>query len=310
MKVNRLARTSLFIPTYNAVSYAKKNFLTTLQTIKNAQLHRVLIIDSSSTDDTCAQVAKFGFELKIIPQQEFNHSLTRHLAYTMLAKDSEFIIYITQDVLISDTVNIVNLVAALLESPNLAGVYGRQLPQENATIFAQHLRYFNYANSSYIYSYADRLVHGMKIVFSSDSFAAYRVSALDKIGGFATKLILGEDVYLFAKFLQHDLCVGYVAHAICQHSHNYSLVADFRRYFDIGVFYRTQSWIMNDFGKINRHGLKFVLSELKFIGYRFWHWPEMCARILAKYVAYKLGYNFKYLGLRLCRKLTANKSFW
>jgi rhamnosyltransferase len=306
---NLLAHTSLFIPTYNAATGARDNFITTLQTIKSAGLHRVLIIDSSSTDDTQQLVNQYGFELVVISKQQFDHSATRQLAYNTLS-DSQFIIYITQDVLLDNKVALSKLIAPLTENAEIAGVYGRQLPHSNADIFAEHLRYFNYGKTSYIYSYSDRFIYGIKSVFCSNSFAAYRVTALDAVGGFAKRLILGEDVYLFAKFLQHDFKVAYVADAICQHSHNYSLIAELKRYFDIGVFYRTQNWIINDFGHLNKQGLQFIISEVRFIKYRFWYYPKMIIKILIKYIGYKLGYNFDVIGVKLCRKLSTNSMFW
>ena len=62
--------------------------------------------------------------------------------------------------------------------------YGRQLPYENASLFASHLREFNYGTKSYIRTYDDREKYGIKTAFLSDSFAAYRRSALESIDWF------------------------------------------------------------------------------------------------------------------------------
>ena len=307
--MNRLSKTALFIPTYNAITCGRDNFIKTLEIIRDANLYRVLIIDSSSIDNTVEVVKSYGFETKIIEKSKFDHSGTRRLACDMLS-DSEFIIYITQDILLDSINSLIKLINPLIDNSDIAGVYGRQLPHKNANIFARHLRYFNYTDVGYICSYSDRFIYGIRSVFASDSFAAYRVSALVSVGSFPERLIFGEDSYIFAKLLQNKFKVGYISCAVCYHSHNYSIKDDFKRYFDIGVFHRSESWIINDFGHLNKRGMKFILSEFKFINFRIWLYPAMFLRTMAKYWGYKIGYNFDVIGVVWCRRLSSNPLFW
>lgn len=300
---------SLFIPTYNAISYFGDNFSKNLKLIHQANLYRVLIIDSSSSDNTVEVVKSYGFECVVIPQVEFDHGGTRQRALDRLI-ESDIVIYLTQDVLLEDVGSIHKLVHPIIGNNKIAACYGRQLPHHDADTFACHLRAFNYTPQSYIRGYSDRYVWGMRCVFSSDSFAAYRVKALHQVGGFPERLIFGEDVYVFAKLLQAGHKVAYVAEAICYHSHNYRIRHDFKRYFDIGVFHRSENWILQDFGDASKEGLKFVLSEWKYLIRKPWLIPKSIFRTMAKYIGYKLGYNYHRIGVRLCRKLTMNKSFW
>lgn len=304
-----MTKISLFIPTYNALNENKPNFIHNLEIIQQANLYRVLIIDSSSKDATVATVNGYGFETHLIPQIEFDHGRTRQLALEMLS-DSDIIIYLTQDALLHSVASITNLIQPLLDNKNIAACFGRQLPHTNADIFATHLRKFNYSETSYTRSYADRVDYGMRCVFASDSFCAYRVRALCAIMGFPKHIIFGEDVYVFAKLLQNSYEISYSAEATCYHSHNYSIWHDFKRYFDIGVFHQSENWILQDFGTPSKQGSKFIISNLNFLGYKIWLWPISFTKILAKYIGYKLGYNYKYLGVSLCRKLSMNKSFW
>ena len=300
---------SLFIPTYNALTQCPETFKLTLETIARSELYRVLIIDSSSTDGTIEMVRPYGFEYKIIPKEDFNHGGTRQLGLQILS-DSDIIIYLTQDAFIYNPQSFRKLTQVLLENNDVGGVYGRQHPHSRANIFAKHLRRFNYGEKSYITSYSDRYVQGMRSVFSSDSFAAYRVEALNSIGGFPDHVILGEDMYVFAKFLQAGYRVAYAASATCMHSHNYTTLEDFKRYFDIGVFHRSENWILRDFGTANKDGLKFIFSEWTLFLLRPWWWPKAILKTGAKYIGYKLGCNYDQLGVRLCRKFSMNKSFW
>ena len=301
---------SLFIPTYNATIYSSNTFSATLSNIAKAALYRVLVIDSSSTDNTVGIVNKIGFECIVIPNNEFDHGGTRQKALEILS-DSDIIVYMTQDVLIEDPDSILSLAKVLLDNEKIAGVYARQIPHKNADIFARHLRRYNYRGTSYVRKYNDRFISGMRCIFSSDSFAAYKVNALNDVGGFPDHLIMGEDVYLFAKFLHNGYKVAYAADVICKHSHNYSLKEVFQRYFDIGVFHKSESWILEEFGTANKDGIKYLLSELKYVAiHRPWLLPMSFLMTFTKYAGYKLGRNYDEIGVRLCRKLSKNKTFW
>lgn len=301
---------SLFIPTYNPLRFCRDVFLKNLSIIKNSSLYRVLIIDSSSTDETTNIVKEHGFELLVIPKENFDHGGTRNLAAEMLS-DSDIIVYLTQDVLLENVDAITKLIEPIIHNSQIAITYGRQRAHTDADIFARHLRRFNYAKRSYIRGYNDRYVWGTRCIFSSDSFSAYRVSALKTIGGFPQHLIMGEDCYVTAKLLKAGFKVAYVATATCYHSHNYNLKEEFKRYFDIGVFHRSENWIQDDFGTANKEGIKYILSLFNYVSLRKpWYLPSAFIKIFAKYLGYKFGLNYDKIGVRLCRKFTMNTSFW
>ncbi|MFN8770741.1 MAG: glycosyltransferase family 2 protein [Neisseriaceae bacterium] len=301
---------ALFIPTYNAMTECDGIFTKNLTIIKQANLNEVLIIDSSSIDSTVATINSFGFKVKVISKDKFDHGGTRTEAFKILSFNNDFIIFLTQDTLLLDTDSLKNLIQPMITDSLIAGVYGKQLPHPDADLFAMHLRSFNYSNVSYVRSYSDRFIYGIKCAFSSNSFAAYRTDALKHINGFSEHLIMGEDMYVFAKFLQANFKVAYEAKAICFHSHNYSIKEEFKRYFDIGVFHRTENWVLRDFGGPDKYGIKYFISELRFLGLRFYLWPKLFLKTIAKYVGYKLGYHFDIIGVVLCRKFSCNTSFW
>jgi rhamnosyltransferase len=68
-----------------------------------------------------------------------------------------------------------------------------------------------------------------------------------------------------ARLLMAGKRVAYVAEACVHHSHNYSLVQEFRRYFDTGVFHARSPWLLQEFGTANSEGLRFVRSEISFL---------------------------------------------
>lgn len=301
-------KVSLFIPTLNALSHAKE-FVSTLKVIANAKLHRLLMIDSSSADATVSVAKQHGFEVMVIKKSEFDHGGTRAIAAEML-KESDYIIYMTQDVVLRNKVALTNLIDYTVNN-NLAAAYARQLPFENASHLATHLRQFNYVEDSYIRSYADKDKYGIKCAFSSDSFSIYRTDALFAVGNFKRGIIFAEDMYLFGRLLQQGYLIGYCAEAVCWHSHDYSISEHFKRYFDVGVFQKQFVWIINEFGYPSGEGKRFVWSELIYLLKHNWFLiPVAGTHTFAKYLGHKFGYNYDKLSTKWRKRFSMNRRFW
>ena len=75
-------------------------------------------------------------------------------------------------------------------------------------------------------------------------------------------MIMAEDSLAAAKLLLAGWRIAYVAEAMVNHSHSFSIGEEFRRYFDIGVYHNRESWLTGNFGKPGGEGKRFVLSEL------------------------------------------------
>ncbi|MGZ8191476.1 MAG: glycosyltransferase family 2 protein, partial [Methylococcaceae bacterium] len=86
----------------------------------------LLVIDSSSNDDTIALARAHGFDAQVIPKPEFNHGGTRQFGVNLLP-DMDIIVFLTQDALLASPDAIEKLVAAFAES-QVGAAYGRQLP--------------------------------------------------------------------------------------------------------------------------------------------------------------------------------------
>ena len=78
---------------------------------------------------------------------------------------------------------------------------------------------------------------GIKTVFVSNSFAAYRRRALMQVSGFPVDTVMNEDTYVAGKMLVSGWRIAYCADAQVFHSHDYSFLDDFKHYLDIGVFH-------------------------------------------------------------------------
>ncbi len=297
----------LFVPTRNGETESQK--LVEQIARQTNRSFSMLVIDSASEDNTADVWHRAGAEVVGIPVSSFNHGATRQLALTH-CPDADIIIYMTQDALLASPDSIQNILQPF-ENAEVGAVCGRQLPHVDASPLAAHARLFNYTAESSIKSKADISRLGIKTAFISNSFAAYRRTALMDVGGFPSDVIFGEDTYVAAKMLQAGWKIAYCAEAVCYHSHNYSLVEEFRRYFDIGVFHSREKWYINLLGRAEGEGRRFICSELAYLcRHSFWLIPSAFVRIVLKYAGYKLGQ--KEAGMRpdFKRKLSMNAGYW
>jgi rhamnosyltransferase len=256
-----------------------------------------LVVDSASSDGMEQCELPIGWKFLRIAEKDFNHGGTRNMALQYLPSGAELVVFMTQDVLLScpDTLQVL---LSAFDDPSVACAYGRQLPHTDATPLAAHARLFNYPTTSRTLSMADQPQLGIKTCFFSNSFAAYRLHDLLAVGGFPSDVILGKRV-------------AYVAEACVHHSHNYTLAQEFRRYFDIGVFHARSSWLLQTFGEAGGEGLRFLLSETKYLLLRSPSWLFTATlHTFAKWMGYKLGRLEAYLPLHLKRLFSMHKGYW
>ena len=270
---------------------------------------RVLVVDSSSDDNTADLARGAGFEVVSIARSEFNHGRTRQFAAELLA-DCEIVAFLTQDALIDSADSLDNLMNAFGDG-EVGAAYGRQLPHVDAGVFGAHARLFNYPEQSEVRAIADIPLRGIKVAFLSNSFAAYRRDALMTVGGFPANVILSEDMVVGARMLLAGWKIAYCANATVRHSHDYTISQEFKRYFDIGVFHARESWILKTFGRPEGEGGRFVLSELRYLAKRApWLVPESLIRTALKYLGYRLGRAEARLPLGIKRNLSMHRQYW
>jgi len=279
----------LIIPTLNAGSQFQKLLAQiAAQTLSTQKL----IIDSESTDDTTQLAKNFGVEVIKIPRKNFNHGATRQLALEYLQKkfSLDVIIFLTQDVLLHDDESLAKLVKIFETEKSVGLSYGRQLPHANATAEAKFLRTFNYPPENQLRTFDDRKIFGIKTAFASNSFAAYKISALENVGGFPVHVPLCEDMYVAAKMLMSGWKIFYAADAQVYHSHNYTAAQEFKRYVEIGKFHAQEKWIRENFGSAEGAGKNFVLMKLAALAKKN---PVDCIgaifRDAAKFFGYRVG---------------------
>lgn len=304
----RRPRTALIMPTRNAAPYLDR--LLPALAAQSLQPDEFLVVDSASSDDTVPRLRAFGARVEVIAAEQFNHGGTRRWASEQV--QAEVLIYLTQDAIPANPHSLARLCAALFCEADIGMAYGRQLPHLEAGLLGAQARHFNYPALARTKRLADAAELGIKTCFSSDSFAAYRREALLAVGGFPQDVIAGEDAYLAAKLLLAGQGVRYAADAEVRHSHDYPLLQEFRRYFDIGVFHGREAWIGQAFGKSGGEGRRFVQAELAAL-HRARAWarvPEALLRNALKLLGYRLGRLERHLPRPLKRRFSLLSGYW
>ncbi len=268
-----------------------------------------LLIDSSSTDHTRDLARKLGFEVEKISKIDFDHGGTRLYAARKLDK-ADILIYLTQDA-VPASVDSFKLLLDCLQKPSVASVYGRQLPAKDASELAVHHRQYNYKVEPFEVTSETLLEMGIKGIFSSNSFAAYRREALLAVGGFSEHLIMGEDMLAAKALINCGYKHVYCAQASVWHSHNLSFMGEFRRYFDTGVFHRSNVEINELLNSTKKLGAGFVLSELHFaLNKGPLLFAESIYRNVLRVSAYFMGRHNRQLPRRFCKYLSNSAAHW
>lgn len=300
-------KSCIIIPTYNASSHWDR--LHAALEEQGVTKDQVLVVDSSSSDGTQEMVRRSGYQLKVIPKEAFGHGATRQLA-AKLKPWAEVLVYFTQDALSSGGSTIENLLQAF-EDPRVGAAYGRQIPRDAADAIERHSRLFNYPEISQVRTLETKNEMGIKAASLSNSFAAYRRTALEQVGGFPMDVIICEDVAVAARMLMADWKVVYKADAVVIHSHDFTVGQEFSRYFDIGVNHGRENWLLDEFGSAGGEGLRFVASEFRFLKK---HGPSLIPlaflRTITKWVGYNLGLHERFLPIFLNEACSGQPDFW
>jgi rhamnosyltransferase len=301
-------RVSVVIPTYNATAYMD-SLLSALET-QSRPADEIIVIDSASNDNTM-EIAKKYKNVKImeIKQAEFNHGTTRDKAFLESAGD--IVCFLTQDALPKNEFYIENLIKPIQENSKIAMVGGRQVAREDARSSEKYVRLFNYPKASKIWDKKDIDKLGIKAFFISDCCSAYNRNAYIAIGGFEKNILITEDMEIAARFLEAGYKLAYQGGAEVYHSHNYALLEQFRRNFDVGAFLSMYSKHFSK-AKTKSEGVRMakavfgkLLKEKRFAE-ALYCWADFSARFLGNFMGARHGM----LPLALAKRMSGQRSWW
>lgn len=277
---------------------------------QSVQPDEILVGDSMSTDKTVDICKANGAIVYPIERVEFDHGGTR----TLLAQHArgQIIVFFTQDAILDKSDALELLVAPIIKNEDIGCVCGRQLPNTSASAIASHLRLFNYPPQSSVRSYEDRKQYGLKTIFISNSFAAYKKGPLVEVGYFKNGLIFGEDTCTLGRLLVAGHKMAYVSEAAVYHSHNYTIPEEFRRSFDIGVLHSSEHWLMETYGNAEGVGVQYIRSVFSMLikEKKYYLMFDCCIRSVCKFLGYKLGRSYKKLPTAIRPTLSMHRLWW
>ncbi len=304
--LNTSPSVAVLIPTYNAGIVWREACAALARQTPRPDFIRIW--DSGSTDTTREIAEEFGFSVTTISPLEFGHGRTRNRMAESVP-DAEIIIFLTQDAVLTKDDSLSRLVETFSD-PRIGAAYGRQLPRPQAGPLERQARLFNYPDKAKLVTPEDADRLGIKAVFVSNSFCAWRREALLAQGGFPD-VIMGEDVLGAAKLLQAGWTLAYVPAAQVWHSHAYSIPEEARRYFDIGVFHAASADLLARFSRPEKEGLRLVRHQM---AYLWTNAPGQIGpaliRLAAKYAGYRLGTNYRHLPQWLVQRFSMHARWW
>jgi rhamnosyltransferase len=275
---------SVIIPTLNAGSILGQLLLSlSKQTIST----EVIIVDSSSIDDTEIISKNHNVKFINIDKIKFNHGATRNIAAR--TSKSDVLVFMTQDSLPTDDYCLENLLKPLVDAKTIAS-FGRQIFNQDAAPTEQFARIFNYPGTPTIKWIDDLPKLGIKTFFFSNVCSAIKTKEFKELGGFPENIIMFEDLLFSAKAILNGYKIAYVPEAKVWHSHNFSLTQQFRRYLDAGISLRNNAWIF-EHAKANREGAEFLKQEIAYLSKnRQYQWiPYAIAESVFKFAGFWLG---------------------
>jgi rhamnosyltransferase len=148
-------------------------------------------------------------------------------------------------------------------------------------------------------------------LFSNVSSAVPR----DLIGRYPLRedIMIAEDLEWCGRVLLAGYRVQYVPESVVRHSHDYSLPALFRRYFDQGVASRdTLHRGEGSASAVRSEGFRYARGELSWL-WRQGHRSEVPGALAweaARYAGFRLGTHHRALPMSLRRRLSRLPTYW
>ena len=212
--------------------------------------------------------------------ESFSHSLTREKAIKDYCK-SRLVILISQDVVLLDENAFYNL-ASKIDDEFIYG-FGRQICTNKS--IEKYIRKKNYPEQGYVVCKDDIESMQLMAFFASDAFSCINRDKFIELNGYQGYNVMFAEDMLYSKFL---LDAGYkkiyVADAVVDHSHKYTLKQLYKRYYETGKFH-AEIKIFDQY-KSTDSGMKLALYVLKEALKHFdipvlFRWlPDMSARYL------------------------------
>ena len=271
----------------------------------------IIVVDSGSSDGSAQRARLAGAQVFEIPASEFTHGGARNLGAELARGD--VLVFTTQDAYAADASWLATLVAPLRQHPGVAGVYGRQLPHDDAVPSERYFLDFLYGPQRRTQRLEDARGLTFEATLYSNVNAAVPRAVWERFR-FADDLIMSEDQEWSRRVLLAGLTIIYEPRAAVHHSHAYTLAAAFRRFFDSGAS-ASRSYVSEARGSrtaLRRAGTRYAVGEISWLwrtGQRRWL-PFAAIYESAKFAGLQLGLRHERLPESLKRRFSSLPGHW
>jgi glycosyltransferase involved in cell wall biosynthesis len=192
----------------------------------------IIVVDSGSSDGSVRAARAAGASVHEIAPERFTHGRSRNLGAR--AAQGDTLVFLSQDAIPADRGWLAHLVAPLRTQDDLAGVYGRQLPNPDAIPPEVYFLDFLYGPRPRRQQAAGQHELSMDTTLFSNVNSAMPRSVWARFP-FAEDIVMSEDQEWSRRALLAGLAIAYEPDAAVRHSHAYTPLIAFRRFFDSGV---------------------------------------------------------------------------
>lgn len=284
-----------------------KRFVEALEAMKRldtAVPYEVIVIDSGSTDGTPEIAERHRARVHRIRPEEFGHGRTRNLGASLAR--GEIVVYLTQDA-VPASPRWLSALTAPLGDPQVAGVYGRQLPDQTSPM--EHFFLETVYPAQRIVKRLDRHRPRFFDLFFSDVNSAIRKSVWGRYP-FPEDVLMSEDQYWAGAALLAGYTIVYEPTAAVWHSHRYTLGRLFRRNFDSGASLVEMRQELR--GLMGRFGVSYLARELAWmVRRRLWGAiPYALCYEGCRAAGFWVGTHSRRLPRVLKRRLSLQPGYW
>jgi rhamnosyltransferase len=269
----------------------------------------VVLVDSGSTDGTLEIAKRFPVRIEQISPEAFHYARTRNLAAGL--GTGHILISLAGDAVPASNLWLHRMIANFAD-PGVGAVYGRQLPNAGAEVERHDTFEAVYGDKKIVKDPAHHNGMGYRFYHFSDVNSAIRRSVWETTP-FPEELKTFEDLGIAKRILDGGWKIVYEPEAAVFHSHHYTTLQLFKRYFDIGyTLKRLQIWDVPGTRSSMLRGLLGLLRK------QFARITDREARLrvpaalghdFAKSAGLLLGLNQRFLPLALKRHLSAYRVF-
>lgn len=193
----------------------------------------IVVIDSGSTDKTLEYAHEFGAKIKVIPPKSFNHGLTRNEGIKL--SSGQIIVLITQDAVPANN-KLIDRLVSTFNCHKIGGVYAQQLARSEADVLTKrHLKNWLTGRTEVeVRQMEDKITYEQLSPFDKYKFcnfdnvcSAIRRSTWEEVPFIQNEF--GEDIEWCLRALEAGWKIAYQPQAIVIHSHNRSVVYEYKR---------------------------------------------------------------------------------